>query len=409
MALNTFSNFSANAQKYIAAKTLQRINRDVIVYGMGKKEKLPHRYSTTFQFTRYEKLNLPYSPLTEGVSPSSGDNISISTVQAVMDQWGSFVNLSDVAQITAKHPALQQAIELLGEQASELIDRECIKLLISNTNVNYPGAATSRVTLAATDYPDTKTVKETVAAMRKQGARAVSGRLFMGLLDPFNEMDLLEDTTFVNAASYSNIVALFNGEVGTWMGVRWMCSNLIPTMSRLADVGTAGAVDGSGSLAASTTYYLKVVQIDNALGFEVGVTQEQTQATGAGDDSIDITMPAATGYTYNVYFGAASGATYLHSEQNAPSSVVRVLAVPASSSLPPAEPAVGVEVHYMWVLGQEAFAVPELMSLQTFLTPAQASDSDPLLQRRKASWKVMFKPVICNEEFLERIECASEF
>ncbi len=49
------------------------------------------------------------------------------------------------------------------------------------------------------------------------------------------------------------------------------------------------------------------------------------------------------------------------------------------------------------------------MSLQTFLTPGQASDSDPLLQRRKASWKVMFKAVICNDAYIARIESASKF
>ena len=407
MALNTFSTFSSNAQKYIAAQTLKRIHRDVIVYGMGKKEKLPHRYSTTFQFTRYEKLNLPYSPLAEGVTPANGEDMSVTPVQAVMDQWGSYVNLSDVATITAKHPALQQAIELLGEQAVETIDRECIKLLLSNTNVTYPGAATSRFTLASTDYPDTSVVKQVTADLRSQGARPVSGRLFLGLLDPFSEMDLIEDNTFVNAASYSNIVALFNGEVGTWMGTRWMCSNLIPTMSRLADVTTASQT--GGSLANSTTYYMKVVAINNDLGYEVAVTQEQSQATAAGGTAIDITMPADVSNTYNIYFGASAGATYLSSERNAAAAVVTVLAVPASSALPPANPAVGVEVHYLWVLGQQAFAVPELMSLQTFLTPAQASDSDPLLQRRKASWKVMFKPVICNELFIERIEAASRY
>lgn len=408
MSLQTFSRFQDNAQKYIAAQTLKRVNRDVIVYGLGKKEKLPHRYSKTFQYTRYEKLDLPYSPLSEGVTPSSGSDMNISTVQAVMDQWGSFVNLSDVAQITAKHPALQQAIQLLGEQASETIDREAIKLLLSNTNVTYPGAAISRATIAAADYMDTLTVKKVVADMRKQGARTRMGRLFFGLLDPFVEMDLAEDTTFKEAASYSNIMALQNGEVGIWMGVRWVCSNLLPTIQRLGDPAFATSAT-AGSLANATTYYAKVVQVDNSLGFEVGVSQEVSAATGAGDTSMDITMPAATGYTYNVYFGDTSGQTYLQSEQNAAAAVVNVGAVPASSDLPPAEPAVGVEVHYSWVLGDEAFAVPELMSLQTFLTPAQASDSDPLLQRRKASWKVMFKPVICNELFLERIESASRF
>lgn len=401
-----FSTFSANAQTYIAAQTLKRINRDVIVYGMGKKEKLPNRFSKTFQFTRYEKLALPYSALSEGVTPDNS-TMSVSTVQAVMDQWGSYINLSDVAVITAKHPALQQGIELLAEQASETIDRECIKLLLSNTAVNYPGAATSRATLGATDYLTTSVVKESIAGLRSQGARPVSGRLFMGLLDPMVEMDLLEDSTFQNAASYSNIVALFNGEVGTWMGVRWMCSNLIPTMSRLSNVVSASA--SGGSLANSTTYYFKVVSVDNALGFEVASTQEQSQATGVAGTAIALTMPAATGFTYNIYFGSVSGTLYLSSSQNAPGAVVNVLAEPTSGEAPPAHPAAGVVVHYSWILGQEAFAVPELMSLETFITPDQASDSDPLKQRRKAGWKVMFKPVICNEQFLERIESASRY
>lgn len=407
MAVQGFSTFQNNAQNYIAAQTLKRINRDVIVYGMGKKEKLPNRFSKTFQFTRYEKLDLPYSALTEGTTPSNNASMSISTVQAVMDQWGSFINLSDVATITAKHPALQEGIKLLAEQASETIDRECIKVLLSNTNVNYPGSASSRVTLASTDYATTTVVKEAVADLRNAGAHPVSGRLFIGLLDPSVEMDLVEDTTFSNAASYSNIVALFNGEVGTWMGVRWMCSNLIPTMSRLSDVTTASTT--GGSLANSTTYYLQVTAVNNSLGFEIASTQEQSQATAAGGTAIRITMPATTGRTYKIYFGASSGNLLLSSEENAPGAVVDVLAVPSSGDAPPAYPNTGVVVHYMWVMGMEAFAVPELMSLQTFITPAQASDSDPLLQRRKASWKVMFKPVICNESFIERIECASRY
>lgn len=409
MAVQGFSTFTNNAQNYIAAQTLKRINRDVVVYGMGKKEKLPNRFSKTFQFTRYEKLDLPYSALTEGTSPTDNSSMSISTVQAVMDQWGSFINLSDVAVITAKHPALQEGIKLLAEQAQETIDRECIKVLLANTSVNYPGTATSRVTLASTDYITTSVVKEAISSLRSGGAHPVSGRLLIGLLDPMLEMDLLEDSTFQTAASYSNIVALFNGEVGTWMGVRWMCSNLIPTMSRLADVTVASSGAAGGSLANSTTYYFKVVAVSNATGFEIASTQQQSQATGASDEAIAITMPSTTGRKYNVYFGSVSGTLYLQSSLNDPSAVVTVLANVTSGNTPPAHPATGVVVHYAWVMGLEAFAVPELMSLQTYITPDQASDSDPLAQRRKASWKVMFKPVICNEEFIERIECASRY
>jgi N4-gp56 family major capsid protein len=410
MAVNQYSTFSSNAQTYIAAQTLKRVHKDVIVYNLGKKEKLPNRFSKTFQFTRYERLDLPYAPLTEGTTPSDGDSMSISTVQATMDQWGSFVTLTDVAAITAKHPALQQAMELIAMQAKETIDRECIELLMSNTSVRYAGSSnTARADLAATDYITTSDVKRGLAALRNAGAHPVSGRLYVGLIDPSVEMDLLEDTTFQNAASYSNIMALKNGEAGIWMGVRWIVSNLLPTMGFVANITSAASNHASGALAASTTYYFKVTQVSNTTGFEVAVSAEETQATGMGEDSIQLTMPATAGYKYNVYVGSASGALKLHSTLNDPSEVVDVLAIPSSGNAPPASPVTGVTVHYVWLMGQEAFAVPELMSLQTFLTPATASDSDPLVQRRKLGWKVMFKPVICNESYIERIECASRY
>lgn len=407
MAIQGFSTFSANAQTYIAAQTLKRIKRDVVVYNLGKKEKLPNRYSKTFQYTRFEKLDLPYAALTEGTTPDNS-SMSISTVSCVMDQWGSYINLTDVAVITAKHPALQAGIELLGEQASETIDRECIKLLLSNTNVTYGGSgATSRATLDASDVMTTGTVKAAVAGLRNQGAHGTSGRLFIGLIDPSVEMDLLGDSTFQNAASYSNIVALYNGEAGTWMGVRWMVSNLLPTMGLLASTTNAGA--NLGSLANSTAYDFKVTKVSNQTGFEVECTAKMDVSTGAADESVNLTMPATTGYTYNVYAGADGGVLYLYSSQNAPGAVVNVASIPTSGNVAPAQPASGVVVHYAWILGKEAFAVPELMSLETTLTPDVASDSDPLKQRRKAGWKVMFKPVICNENYIERIECASAY
>ncbi len=402
-----FSTFSSNAQTYIAAQTLKRIKRDVVVYNLGKKEKLPNRFSKTFQYTRFEKLDLPYAALTEGTTPDNA-SMSISTVSCVMDQWGSYINLSDVAQITAKHPALQQGIELLAEQASETIDRECIKLLMSNTSVSYGGNATSRVSIDAGDVMSTATIKLALAGLRNGGAHGVSGRLFIGLIDPSVEQDLTGDSTFQTAASYSNIVALYNAEAGTWMGVRWMVSNLLPTMGLLASPTVATYATG-GSLANATAYDVKVTKVSNATGFEVACSAKIDVTTGASDEAFSVVLPAATGYTFNIYCGADAGVLYLSSSQNAPGSTVIVGSIPTSGAVAPAQPASGVTVHYAWILGKEAFAVPELMSLETTLTPDVASDSDPLKQRRKAGWKVMFKPVICNESFLTRIECASAY
>jgi N4-gp56 family major capsid protein len=406
MAVNTFSNFSTDSQTYIASQLLMRIHRDVIVYPMARHEKLPNRFSTTFQFTRFEKLPLPNTVLTEGVTPANGETMTISTVQATMNQWGDYVTLTDVAVITVKHPALEQAVILLSEQARELIDRECINLLLTNANVQYPGVS-SRASLTATTYITSGVIKLSIAALRRGGAHPLIGRLYQGLMDPSVEMDLLGESTFVTAASYSNIFALMNGEAGTWMGVRWVVSNIIPVLYNISAV-TTGSTTG-GSLANSTTYDLQVVQRDAALGFVSGTTLVQTQATGGSGTAITIALPNTPNALFDIYFGASSTTMYLVSSLNAGNQTITVLAVPSSSSGPVAPPASGVNVHFSWIFGKEAFAAPELMSLETFITPAVASDSDPLVQRRKVAWKFMFKPVICNDTYIERIECASAY
>lgn len=107
-----------------------------------------------------------------------------------MDQWGDFVNISDVADLTVKHPVMEQAIQLLSEQASETIDREVIKVLLANTSVFYPGAVTARTGLATNSYFDTDTARKVVASLRGGGAQPYEGRMFMGLIDPYVEMDL---------------------------------------------------------------------------------------------------------------------------------------------------------------------------------------------------------------------------
>lgn len=402
----TASTIQSDAQTYIAAELLSRIKRDTIVYAMSKKEKLPNRFSTTFQFTRYNKLNLPNTTLTEGTTPANGSQLAITTVSCVMDQWGDFVTLTDVAQITAKHPALEQAIVLLSEQAKELIDRECIKVLLANANVVYPGVAT-RALVTTTTFLTSTAVKVACAALRRGGAWPISGRLYQGLMDPSVEMDLLTDTTFLNAAQYSNIMALMNGEAGTWMGTRWVTSNIIPTLAALATMTTASAT--GGSLTNSTSYFVQVVQRDALLGFVTGTTQVLTQATAGGGTAITVVLPNVANVLYDVYFGAASTTCYLSSSLNAPNQTITILAVPAISAAPPAPPAAGVTIHYSWIMGKDAFAAPELQSLETFITPATSSDSDPLVQRRKVAWKFMFKPVICNDVYIERIESASAF
>lgn len=64
-------------------------------------------------------------------------------------------------------------------------------------------------------------------------------------------------------------------------------------------------------------------------------------------------------------------------------------------------------VYPTLVFGKQAYGVSSFQTLQTFVTPAVASDSDPLAQRRKVGAKVAFGVVRLQEDCMVRIETAA--
>ncbi len=413
MATNTYSgNFSADAATYIAQKTLMIALKRLAVYQLCDKTPLPKNNSRTFQYTRYERLALPQSKLTEGVTPSD-TNMSISTVSAVMDQWGAVIPLSDVSIDSVKHPVLQKAIELAAHQAQELVDRECVKVALSGANVYFPGAVTSRAGLVSTSYITSSTIGKVVSVMRDYGAIPYdqSEDLYVGVVDSYINDDIIVDTTFTDAAKYGQIKKLLVNEIGEWKGVRWVRANTIPYIG-LVTFSTVASSATAGSLVALTSYDEQITVVDAKTGFETFVSAVLNVSTGGGQTSLDYTIPAlptgaTAGSTYNVYIGTHGGTMYLQNTGIAASTTQNVGTLPTSGQVAPATPITGFKTHFTMIFGKEAITCVELNKIHAYLTPAAPSDSDPLAQRRKVGWKTDFKAVITNDNFLARIESAS--
>lgn len=412
MSTNSYSsNFSSDAATYIAQKTLMIALKRLAVYQIADKVPMPKNNSRTFQYTRYERLVLPQSKLTEGVTP--GDtSMSIATVQAVMDQWGAVIPISDVAIDSVKHPVLQKAIDLAAHQAQELVDRECVKVALSGANVYYPAAIAARSSLTSTSYLSSTVIGKVVSVMRDYGAMPYDEGedLYVGVVDSYTNDDISVDTTFVDAAKYGQIKKLLVNEIGEWKGVRWVRANTIPSLAFHA-AATVAASATSGSLSTSTTYDTALTIVDANTGFEVMCFA--TAATGTSSDtSLDITVPAlpagiTAGSTYNVYAGAHSGTLFQVSTGVAASTTFNVGSIPTSGPVCPAVGASGFKVHFSMIFGKEALSCVELNKIHAYLTPAIPSDSDPLVQRRKVGWKCDFKAVITNDNFMARIEHAT--
>ena len=395
---------------------------------MGETPTMPEGEGKTYSAQRYERLPLPGAPLTEGITPDSTPLV-VNKVTAVLEQWGMVCSLTDVAMMTTKHPALQAAKDRLGNASAELQDREIQKVLMGGGTVVFPGGKTSRATLAAADVPTTDFVSGIVATLRQLGAPTFSGSMYGGVIDPFSEQDLAKDSTFVSSHQYAETTALFNAEIGRWRVVRWKRSNLLPILSALATGagGVAGAAlttlpTGDTGFTAGSTVKVTATLADPTSGLDSRqITTANVTNASAFDVQFTISATAPEG-RYNLYVSTEGGTVPLYqgivSKPVGAQLQVNVAKVSGGVSIgfnsggapAGADPPATGTVHTGYIFGKGAFAVPALGSrTQATLTPATATDSDPLQQRRKAGFKFMTKTCILNTDFFRRFEAMSNF
>src|SRR5262245_8953503 len=419
---------------YMMDELLDRAEKDLVFWALTEKSTLPKGSGKTVQFTRYERLPLPEAPLEESVTPVATP-ITLSTVDAVLDQWGAVVSMSDVVVLIIKHPLVQQARELLTIQHNELIDREVQVVAMGSTNIYFAGGVASRAALTAGSVITTDDVRRIVARLRQSGAPTYKRGMYQGVVDPFVEMDISKDSTFQLAGVYAQVETLKDAVIGRWMGVEWMRSNNIPILSLLAGTnysipaaGSTTAVPGGTLFDAGATPGVQVVitSVDPQTGAEtqVGAPQTVTNAS-AFAATATIASGAPTG-TYKIYSTMQNGAPGTATLQvrvkhltgtpdaitlvkgGAPTGAAAFVVTGSGPVAPPAPPA-AVAVHISYVMGRGYLGATTLDALKTYIVPAQASESDPLAQRTKAGWKQMFKAMVLNPDFGTRIESASAF
>lgn len=429
-AVTQFSTLSAvdAINAYIAIKQFELSERNLVLGRYAEKFSLPQRMGKTLRVTRHKRLTLPTAPLTEGVPPDAVA-LSIESVDVTVEQWGIVVLLTDVVQITLTHPALQKAIELTGLAMAEMFEREMAEMLLAGTNVVFGGSATTRAGLVAGDKLTTLVVLKVTTALRARGAMPWEGQLYAGCMAPQQEADLIQaDTVFQSASNFANVRQLQYGEVGIWMGARWGRSNFIPIFKGLA-AGSYGDADVTnpsatlpvyegttgGTFTANAPVKVSVVARDANSDYERRFNQESNTAIGAGNTALKVRFPNSANYVYDVYIddaAAGGGTARLYAARQAANSLLIVTAPAATTAAtPPSAPASGVEVFVGWVFGKDAWGRVELngMSLQSYLTPAGASYSNPLAQGRKVGSKVMWKSFILDNAYFSRIETGSAF
>ena len=437
--VNVASQFSGDYVSYLDKKILPIALRELVVYQFAEKKNLPKGYGNTWLATRYQRVPLPQAPLSEAVPPV-GETLTIQQVTCVAQQWGDTVTVSDVAQLTIMHDPFQQAIRLMGIQQAETYERNQFNAFNGIAQVNYVNSRGSRAALVAGDVLDPTTMLRTYGALATLGALKYGGPSepnpqksargnaggttsphFCAVCHTLIVADWSQNSTVVLARSYSEVMRLYNYEIGSWAGVRVVESNMVPFWTGYAAVAGTGSGTG-GTLPTATDYYIIVTGSDIQNQYESYVAQVSTGITGVTTGgSVTLTTPSTSGYTYNVYIGtstspgnlglSASGPTVGplagQAVQLPPGTSITITGIGIAQTPPPA-PATGITVYRTYVFGRESFAVVTLQNVEHFMV-TKADKSDPLNQRAVVGWKGYYGTLITNQNFLAAIESTSAF
>jgi N4-gp56 family major capsid protein len=234
-------NVAGDLQIYFSAKLLEVAERHMILEQFGEKTPIPSNSSKTIQFVREEKFAVVTTPtqLTEGVPPDAV-GLTVNEFQATVEQYGFLVRISDLAELTAKHPIVQRTMYLLGLQASETYDQLIFNNIIVGTNAYFPNGKTGNTQLTASDTLSYNDCVQLEANLVDQAARPFDSGEYVMVVAPQVWASVLKDPDWKASHQLSSPDAIWKGEVGSLSGMRLVRSNA-PAFASFAQAGTGQA------------------------------------------------------------------------------------------------------------------------------------------------------------------------
>ncbi|AFZ66074.1 N4-gp56 family major capsid protein [Deinococcus peraridilitoris] len=222
----------------------------------GQTRPLSKRNGKTIEFRRFASLAANVTPLTEGATPAGG-NLTSSAITATVNQYGDFIEGSDLLDLTAIDPILTETAQLLGEQAGLSTDQVVREILHAGTTVQYANGRTSRGTITTGDNLTVTEVRKAVRTLKNNKARTLPDGTYVAIVAPNTTYTLQSDPEWREAAKYAGSTQLFNGEIGQIYGVRF-----VETTEAKVFAAEGADPDGTGALGPIDVYSTLVLGAD---------------------------------------------------------------------------------------------------------------------------------------------------
>ena len=257
--ITAYGDISPAVAAYSVVRLLKRALPMLHIEKFGQTYPLPTNSTQTAKFRRYfmqgttgaagpnaggtngagSPFYIPVAttPLVEGVTPS-GSTLGNQDYTVQLQQYGDFVTITDVIEDTHTDPVLQQATDLLGEQAAQTVETLRFNVLKAGLNVWYANKVSSRSAIVtAISLADQRSV---TTGLNRQNAKKITQVVgstadfntksveasYMAICHPDLETDLRSVAGFKVVADYGPHTTPFEGEIGSLEQVRYLTSTV---------------------------------------------------------------------------------------------------------------------------------------------------------------------------------------
>jgi N4-gp56 family major capsid protein len=282
------STLSTQLQTFYDRNLLSRLLPSLVYLIFGQPKGMPKNAGQTVNFRRFSSLAAATTPLTEGVTPT-GDQLTITQLTASPLQYGNFVAVSDILDMTAIDPILMETGELLGEQAALTIDTVVRDILKAGTTVQFCGTGNTQTShVATTDLITHLEIRKAVRTMQDNNVRRLTSIVnpstgvgtkpiaasYVGIVSPSTLFDLKGVTGWVPVHEYGSMGALLPNEEGSCEGVRFISN-------------TNSAIQVAGGTTSNDVHCTLILGADAFGVITPEGVQNIVKPQGAGDDPLN--------------------------------------------------------------------------------------------------------------------------
>lgn len=219
--VTTQDGMSVEMKTFYDRNLLENAEPELVHDQWAQTRDIPKHGGKKIEFRKFSQLPKALTPLTEGVTPD-GQEISVTNIEAEVKQFGGYVKVSDILQMTTIDNVVVETTDMIGSQAGRSLDTISREVMNAGTNVQYgEGQVDSRNLLTGDHKLTVKAVKMAVRMLEKQHAKKINGS-YIGIIHPDIAFDLTEDDRWIESHKYAKPEELFNGEIGMIAGVRFV-------------------------------------------------------------------------------------------------------------------------------------------------------------------------------------------